>query len=1057
ANYFKNRINPGYAIPAGGIYVYSSSYDIGEGWSSWDAIPGRPLPVRLNDLNLYTAGPAASVKFAMAGSAWNGERNIKVKFNNTYIAEESMPYMTYIKKQIDNVPLSLFINTDYVGFYFENTSTIATDRCVVSYVELKYPSKWNFNNETNFYFELPATQTGNYLVIDNFKSDGVAPVLLDLISNNRYTGDITSTPGKVKFVLPPSSVLLRKFRLVSQAASAINSISSFQKRNFTNYANVANQGNYLIISNDALFTSSTGANNVDLYKQYRSSAAGGGFNTKIVNIDELEDQFAYGIKKHPSSIKDFLVYAKNTFSVTPKFVFLIGKGVTYDEYVANRASVYADKLNLVPTFGSPASDVLLSSPYGSPVPGIPIGRLSAVSGDEVGNYLQKVKEYEQVQNSTEQTLANKLWMKNVVQTVGGKTNDESNIFRSFMSRYKNVIEDTSYGAHVELFSKTSNSAVQLAAGQRIEQLFSEGISLLAYFGHSSANVLEFNLSDPSAYNNPGRYPFFLVSGCIAGNNYIFDTLRILQKNLSISENFVLSSQRGSIAFLASTHYGIAPQLDDYNTLLYNQLGVENYGAAVGNDIKNVIEKLVKQSPNDYFTRADFEEMTLHGDPALKINPHAKPDYIIEDPLVKISPAFISVSEEKFTLDAKAFNIGKAVKDSITFEVKRTYPNGSTDVLLRKRIKGTNYADSVRLSIPIISTRDKGLNKITITIDADNDVSEMSETNNSITKEFYIFEDEARPAYPNNFAIINVATQKLYASTANPLSVAKDYVMEMDTTELFNSPFKINRSLNSPGGVMEFDPGINYTDNTVYYWRVAVKPASGLPADYHWNSSSFIYMANSSVGSNQSHYFQQLYSDTQNIKLDTSRQWKFTRVTNVIEAKGGVFPTAVSTATDFAANVNGANFVESVCGVSGIIFNVLDPISLKPWFNNPVGSPGRFGSDPLCGDDRLANFQFNILDANKRKAAMNFLKDSIPDNYLVIARNISGTSPTSNTYATQWLADTANFGSGNSLYHELKSQGFYSIDSFNRPRAFIFMYQKNNPEFNPDFVFSEGIY
>jgi hypothetical protein len=288
---------------------------------------------------------------------------------------------------------------------------------------------------------------------------------------------------------------------------------------------------------------------------------------------------------------------------------------------------------------------------------------------------------------------------------------------------------------------------------------------------------------------------------------------------------VLSSQRGSIAFLASTHFGIAPQLDDYNTLLYNQLGVEDYGAAVGDNIKIVIEKLVKESPNEYFTRADFEEMTLHGDPALKINPHAKPDYIIEDPLIKISPTFISVSEEKFTLDAKAFNIGKAVKDSITFEVKRTYPNGNTDVLLRKRIKGTNYADSIRLNIPIISTRDKGLNKIIITIDADNEVSEMSETNNSITKEFYIFEDEARPAYPNNFAIINVATQKLYASTANPLSVAKDYVMEMDTTELFNSPFKIKRSLNSPGGVMEFDPGINYTDNTVYYWRVAVKPAS----------------------------------------------------------------------------------------------------------------------------------------------------------------------------------------------------------------------------------------
>ncbi len=53
-------------------------------------------------------------------------------------------------------------------------------------------------------------------------------------------------------------------------------------------------------------------------------------------------------------------------------------------------------------------------------PSIPIGRLSAISGNEVGNYLQKVKEYEQAQASASQTLDNKLWMKNVVHVIGGK-------------------------------------------------------------------------------------------------------------------------------------------------------------------------------------------------------------------------------------------------------------------------------------------------------------------------------------------------------------------------------------------------------------------------------------------------------------------------------------------------------------------------------------------------------------------------------------------------------------------------------------------------------------
>ena len=54
---------------------------------------------------------------------------------------------------------------------------------------------------------------------------------------------------------------------------------------------------------------------------------------------------------------------------------------------------------------------------------------------------------------------------------------------------------------------------------------------------------------------------------------------------------------------------------------------------------------------------------------------------------------------------------------------------------------------------------------------------------ALARDIFIYEDEATPAYPYNFAIVNVGNQKLYASTANPLSAAKDYVMEIDTTTI----------------------------------------------------------------------------------------------------------------------------------------------------------------------------------------------------------------------------------------------------------------------------------
>lgn len=1052
--YYHDMINPGYAIPAGGVYLYSSAYDPGEGWTSRTISPQGALSMASNDLNLYTAGPPASMTYGAAGAAFNA-RNVKIRFNNTFIDETPMPYFDQVKKTIPTIPLSLFTNPNTVDIYFYNTSSVNTDRMVATFWELTYPSKFNFNNETKFPFNLEQSTQGNYLEITNFNNGNTAPVLYDRTNLKRYTGDI-STPGTIKFALPASSQEKREFRLVTQAPDSILKITNLIPRNFIDFSVAANQGNYVIISNPILYTSPSGRNYVEDYRQYRKSSEGGGFNAITIDIQELTDQFAYGISKHPLGIKEFIQFASQKFTPELQFVFLIGKGVTYDDARKNENSNYINQLNLVPTFGSPASDNLLSSGYGGVVtPKVPIGRLSAVHGEEIGNYLSKIKEYEGEQQSTSHTVKDKLWMKNVVQIVGGKDNFENGSFRNYMYGYKMQMEDTALGMHIETFSKTSNAAVQLVSSRRIEKLFEEGIGVLAYFGHSSATTLEYNLEDPQAYNNPSKYPLFIVSGCTAGNNFVFDTLRMISGRSTISESFVLSKNRGSIGFMASTHYGIPKYLNDYNTTMYNYMSKGNYGSPLGLVIKNTIKSLGGDNPDLYFdVRADAEEMALHGDPALKVHSQAKPDYVIEPSLVKIDPGFISVSNQKFTVFAKTYNLGKAVSDSITWEVKRTHPDGKVTILFRQRMASPYYADSILLSVPIVSSNDKGLNKITVTIDADNNVDEMSESNNSITKEFYIFEDEATPQYPQNFAIINKDDEKMYASTANPLSPSKDYVFQLDTTRLFNSPVKISKQMRKSGGIIEFDPGIKYTDSTVYYWRVMVKSDTTTEENARWNYSSFIYLKNSSPGINQSGYYQHLYSDTQNIRMNENRKWEFGKMTNLIQSKGGVAATAWTQSSDYQTNVNGSLIVKSICGDSGIIFNIINPITLKPMYNTMV--QGRFGSQPVCFENSLANFQFNLFSQTQRIAAYRFLKDSVPDGYVVVAKNATRSLQSSSTYAADWQNDTTVLGSGKSLYHILLENGFTEIDSFYRPRGFIFMYQKNNDDFVPTFVLSQGI-
>jgi hypothetical protein len=647
-------------------------------------------------------------------------------------------------------------------------------------------------------------------------------------------------------------------------------------------------------------------------------------------------------------------------------------------------------------------------------------------------------------------------MKNAVNVVGAREPVLSATLTNYLLGYRRVVIDTLFGASVHTFSKSTAATVEQASSEKLASLFQEGISLLTYFGHSSAASLEFNLDDPSAYNNQSKYPLFQLLGCNAGNFFTFNPARLTTKE-TISEKYVLAPQRGTIATIASTHFGIANYLDVYNTGFVYALTTTHYAQTLGEIMREAIRStFALTGQNDFFARFHCEQATLHGDPALRINANwPKPDYVIEDNLVKISPQVVSTAENTFKVKAEFMNLGKAINQPTVIELRRTFPNNTTVLVRRDTIPGIRYIDSLHYELDIVPTRDLGLCKLTFCIDPDNQIDELFETNNCLTKDVFIIDDDIRPVYPYNYAIVNTQGIKVAASTANAFSGTRQYVMEMDTTQLFNSPSKITRNTTSSGGVIEFAPGITFVDSTVYYWRVASVPTSGQPK---WNGASFVYQQNSSVGFNQSHIYQHDESSVNKIKhnLSNTNQWDYTNVQNELLIRGGVFPTAWNQAGAFSVSVNGDPFIRSVCGTNNIVFHVFDSATFKPWVNGPVGS-GLYGSDPVCGITRIYNFQFNILDTNKRRKIVEFL-DLIPDGSYVIAKNCSGTTPSLNTYASDWQQDVSYLGAGNSMYHRLRDQGFADIDSFDRPRGFIFIYQKNRQfKFVPRSIFSAGVF
>lgn len=1055
SNYFKNKINNGFANVVDGNYIYSSSYDNGEFWSSDDIREKASLSQTISNLRVATAGPNATFRFGAFGNT-DRTRRVQLTVNNQLLKDTAMNYSSGAV-MAETFPNALIAsNSAAINFTnYQPPASTFVDRMVISFYEMTYPRLFSFNNATWFPFKLDARTQGYYLEITDFNAGGAAPVLYDTETMERYVANV-EVAGVYRFALR-GSITARNMVLVSQAGTYYQPVTALQPRTFVNITNQDNQGNFLIVSNKVLFAGANGSNPVEEYRAYRSSAAGGSFNAKTYDIDELTDQFAFGIYGHPSAVKNFISYARDHFAGSPK-AFLIGKGVTYNQYWGSPATERPRlrEQNLVPTFGYPGSDNLLSTNSTfNPTTLSSIGRLSVINATEITNYLEKVKEYEQAQKSASNRMADKLWMKNVLHVTGATDAILGSALCSYVSAYKAIIDDTLTGASTTVLCKTVSGSNDQAGGEIVRQKLEEGISLLTYFGHSSATTLEFSIADPDDYNNAGKYPVFSVNGCYAGNLFDFSDGRF-ETWETLSEKYVLARQRGAIAFIASTHFGITNYLNYYLTSFYTKVARTDYGGPISKASEDGLADLIRASNNtDFLARSHAEQITYHGDPALVFNFQAKPDYVVESSSIRIAPSFISVASQQYQAIVTIYNQGKAQGDSVQVEVSHVSPSGTTTLLYNQKIANLKYVDSITLTIPIDALKDKGQNTINVRVDGANLVSEMDETNNNASKTYFIYEDELTPIFPYNYAIVADPAIKYYASTANPLSNSKQYVLEVDTTKLFNSSLKRTTTVTSTGGVLEFDPQMSYLDSTVYYWRTSFVAGEG--GEYKWNNFSFLYHTKLSTGFNQSHFYQHTESDLLNVYLDSARKWQFSDRVNNLLVKQSLYPTSGSQDIDFAVELNNSDSIRSACVGQSLIFNIIDPITFRPWKNvdNAGNNLYRYGSGSAnCHWSRNWNFEFSYMSDSLRGIIMRFM-DSIPVGSFVVVRSVDYADPES--YAKTWEGDTARFGRGNSLYHKLLAAGMYGIDSINAAKCWALVYQKGVPGFTPLYKVSQGLY
>lgn len=907
-------------------------YSQGEGFSSNVFTMGQSSSVSFNTSTIVTSGPSPSLSVVHSGMSnpfIYPDHNVSIEYQDNggtwqnLITYDYDGYKTF-KNDFTltgtsigstlNIKLNNLTNTQ-----FDANST----RLGVHYYKLTFPSNFNLLNrdEQPMFIADAPLQTKSLIEISNFNTNNTVPILIDLTNNkwiltSYYTGTIRA--------LVPNALNSKKCFIssVSKLDSSVVLSPVNGTGTFVNYQSFSTDSAFVIVTHSTLLNAAT------QYAAYRSSLAGGSQNVVLANISDLRDQFAFGVNGHPNAIKKFSAFLMNNYPSNPKNLFLIGKSIHQPEEL-NTATVNnssKSRYNLVPSFGYPACDNLLTQGLVNPsslAPAIPTGRISALSDADVISYLNKVILHESQPEG-------EAWQKKALHFVGGLNAYEQSVFNQYMLYNENILRDSLFGGDVFTFKKTTTSPIGINTNDSIKTVIENGIALLTFFGHGSVAGFEQNIDEPTSFNNSPKFPFLISNSCYTGDYH-------LPGVISTSERFVLSDNHGTIGFLASVSTGISYALQYYTEQFYKNYGRTLYGKSYGEIIKSSVQntETLPFTLADSIVKITVQEMSLQGDPFVKPITSRKPDFVLTNSDIEVDT---ESSVDSIRISVHYANNGKAINDSIVLYMQRILPNGN-NIYFYKTLKAANNQDDINFSIAKDLINGIGLNKFFFHIDYYNEINELSENNNTTTGYInaFIRGADVYPVYPYNYAAVpNLSTITLKASTADPLAPMTTYRLQVDTNDLFLNPI-INTTINSSGGIINYNTSLLNTDSTVYFWRVGKDDV--VIDSINWRESSFQTILNKS-GWSQAHFHQFKNNTYQYVAYNKpARKFEFKNSVNSIFCRTGAVGDPSPPYLNFAENAyyfnNGQQNTYSCGGSAGWSFAIFDSITGLPFHSDTI--------------------------------------------------------------------------------------------------------------------------
>lgn len=948
-------------------------FSSGEGWHDPFFAPGASKTTSISTSNFSKGHGKSKFEIKMVASQ-GAVHNVRVSFLNIDTSMQIFDAQTSSLTFYSDAALSATTGVTAVS---TPSSPSMSDKNAFSFLRITYPRTLDVENKKSFSCIIPRSHSDSqtWVQLQNFDG-GTNAIVYDTVQHIRT---VAIVENQIYNMLLPNPV--DKSFLIASNQSEIAHPSSIEKvSSFINFSELVNQGQFIILTHKSLLQKAKE------YANYRKGMA-----PVVVDIDQLYHQFGYGVIKHPIAIKNFCRYALTNWKTTPNYLFIIGKGIDM-QYCRKSAEVF--NKNLIPVLGMPGTDNMFSyeSRGTSGVMKLSTGRLSAKSADDVDLYLQKVKEYEANSEIAE-------WKKHILHFGGGGSVDEQTLFRQYLSGYRSILEDTLLGASVLTFTKNSSDPIEVTQSDLVKQEINSGVSYLMFFGHAAATGFDQNIDQPSSYQNKGKYPLLFANSCYNGNIY-------LSGETSISEQWVLIRDKGMIGFLANIDLGYASFLNIYTKSLCQNIAYKNYGASIGDCIKNTLNHCVDSFPFNRLMHATALDMTFHGDPAIRPYTFAKPDLKLTNASITYQPEIVTTDIDSFRVAVLINNLGRAVNDSITVTLRRYLPDNS-ESSYSKRIRSTHFKDTIYFTIPTRGLLAVGQNHFTATIDVQNEIDELNETNNTISSELVVSSNDMLPVFPPEFAIYPAEKVQLVASSSNPKTEKLKIVFEIDTVSSFDSQFKQSTEIESETGLATWDVPLQLQAAKVYYWRVGQKKSESVSK---WSLSSFSYIPQKS-GWRQGRFAQQEKNTFSRLEYNASfKKTSFISTPKKLKCTTKGLAGTLSEWRQVQFTIDGSLQSWSGCQFEAAIhIAVIDPVSLEAWSSNKANYGHK--NYPECGASHEVNKFFGFkATVDGIDAMTKFIRDSIPTGYYVLLYTFY--SGNFNSWSELALQNLINLGAQN---------------------------------------------